>query len=195
MRLHRKNLSMDNKNFIKVYDNVIPHSLCDEIVEKFESNKDQWVSRSLESLDRHLSFKEIRCGEHMDSWKEQCETVGESFMKYVNKYKLDFSDYCFPPRFGVENFKIKKYEPNDIDEFSWHVDVDNRANMERFLSFFLYLSDNKEGKTEFLYQNTTVDCVKGSMVIFPPMWPWYHRGTKPIEVPKYFLGSYLVYVD
>ena len=30
---------MDNKNFIKVYDNVIPHSLCDEIVEKFESNK------------------------------------------------------------------------------------------------------------------------------------------------------------
>ena len=65
----------------------------------------------------------------------------------------------------------------------------------RFLSFFLYLSDNEEGKTEFPYQNITTDCVKGSMVIFPPMWPWFHRGTKPIKVPKYFLGSYLTYVD
>ena len=31
-------LSMDNKIY-KPYDNVIPHSLCDEIVEKFESLK------------------------------------------------------------------------------------------------------------------------------------------------------------
>jgi len=33
------------------------------------------------------------------------------------------------------------------------------------------------------------------MVIFPPAWPWLHRGTKPIETPKYFMGTYLHYVE
>ena len=35
--------------------------------------------------------------------------------------------------------------------------------------FFLYLSDNEEGKTEFPYQNIITDCKKGSMVVFPPI--------------------------
>ena len=100
-----------------------------------------------------------------------------------------------PEKYALEPFKMKKYEPNGVDEFGWHVDVNSRNNMERFLAFFLYLSDNEEGKTEFPYQNMPTDCVKGSMVIFPPMWPWYHRGTKPIKVPKYFMGSYLLYVN
>ena len=45
------------------------------------------------------------------------------------------------------------------------------------------------------YQNTITDCKKGSMVIFPPMWPWLHRGTKPTTTPKYFIGGYLHYVE
>ena len=181
--------------FIKVYENIIPHSFCDELIQKFESNSDKWENRNQLSSERHLSFKEMHCGKHMDIWKEECEILSNVFMKYVNEYKLDFSKFCFPDRFGIENLKIKKYEPNGIDEFGWHVDVTSRNSMERVLSFFLYLSDNEEGKTEFPYQNTTIDCVKGSMVIFPPMWPWFHRGAKPIKVPKYFLGSYLTYVD
>ena len=181
--------------FIKVYENVISHSFCDELIQKFESNSDKWENRNQLSSERHLSFKEMHCGKHMDIWKEECEILSNVFMKYVNEYKLDFSKFCFPDRFGIENLKIKKYEPNGIDEFGWHVDVTSRNSMERFLSFFLYLSDNEEGKTEFPYQNTTIDCVKGSMVIFPPMWPWFHRGTKPIKEPKYFMGSYLHYVE
>jgi hypothetical protein len=27
------------------------------------------------------------------------------------------------------------------------------------------------------------------------MWPWLHQGAKPVDKPKYFLGSYLHYVD
>jgi len=30
--------------------------------------------------------------------------------------------------------------------------------------------------------------------MFPPLWPWLHAGLKPIDKPKYMLGSYLHYV-
>ena len=132
---------------------------------------------------------------YIDTWKEEVDALAELFKIYVDDYKNQYSEFMFPPKYGIEPFKMMKYDANGLDEFGWHVDVNSRNNMERFLAFFLYLSDNEEGKTEFPYQNMTTDCVKGSMVIFPPMWPWYHRGTKPIEVPKYFMGSYLLYVN
>jgi len=27
--------------------------------------------------------------------------------------------------------------------------------------------------------------------MFPPLWPWVHAGMKPVEKPKYMIGSYL----
>jgi hypothetical protein len=29
--------------------------------------------------------------------------------------------------------------------------------------------------------------------MFPPLWPWLHQGMKPIDKPKYMIGSYLHY--
>ena len=181
--------------FIKVYENVISHSFCDDLIQKFESNSDKWENRNKLSTERNLSFKELHWFKDMDTWKDESQALTNTFIQYIDNYKSEFSKFCFPEKYALEPFKMKKYEPNGVDEFGWHVDVNSRNNMERFLAFFLYLSDNEEGKTEFPYQNMTTDCVKGSMVIFPPMWPWYHRGTKPIEVPKYFMGSYLLYVN
>ena len=181
--------------FIKVYENVIPHSFCDDLIQKFESNSDKWENRNKLSTERNLSFKELHWFKDMDTWKDETDTLTNTFIQYIDDYKSEFSKFCFPEKYALEPFKMKKYEPNGVDEFGWHVDVNSRDNMERFLAFFLYLSDNEEGKTEFPYQNTITDCKKGSMVIFPPMWPWYHRGTKPIKVPKYFMGSYLLYAN
>jgi len=67
--------------------------------------------------------------------------------------------------------------------------------MNRWLAFFCYLSDNDEGHTSFPYQKVGTDCKKGTIIMFPPMWPWLHQGAKPVNKPKYFLGSYLHYVD
>jgi len=194
MKLHRKNLNMDNKTFIQTYDNAIPDSLCDDLIQKFESNKDQWENRSKLSSERSLSFNEIHLFKYTDTWKDESKVLQEIFTKYIDDYKKLYSEYCFPNEYGLEPFKMKKYDSNGVDEFGWHVDVNSKSNMHRWLGFFLYLSDNEEGKTEFPYQNTITDCKKGSMVVFPPMWPWFHRGTKPIKEPKYFMGSYLLYV-
>ena len=191
-KVSRKNVY---KTFIQTYDNAIPDSLCDDLIQKFESNKDQWENRSKLSSERSLSFNEIHLLKYTDTWKDEIKVLQEIFTKYIDDYKKLYSEYCFPNEYGLEPFKMKKYDSNGVDEFGWHVDVNSKSNMHRWLGFFLYLSDNEEGKTEFPYQNTITDCKKGSMVVFPPMWPWFHRGTKPIKEPKYFMGSYLHYVE
>ena len=187
---------MDNETFIRSYDNAIPNVLCDKLVEKFESNQDQWEHRDKQTTDRgNLTFNEVHCFKYMDTWKEEMEALSNIFKMYTLEYMKQFNQFCFPPKYGFESFKMKKYEPNGIDEFGWHVDVNTTDSMRRWLAFFLYLSDNEEGKTEFPYQKVTTDCKKGTMVLFPPMWPWLHRGMKPIKEPKYFMGSYLHYVE
>ena len=184
------------ETFIKTYDNAIPHVLCDMLIEKFDANTDQWENRDKRTEDRgNLKFNEVHLFKYMDTWKEEVEALADLFKIYVDDYKNQYSDFMFPPKYGIEPFKMKKYDANGIDEFGWHSDVNGAGSMNRWLAFFVYLSDNEEGKTEFPYHYETTDCKKGNMVIFPPMWPWLHRGTKPIIKPKYFLGSYLHYVD
>ena len=194
----------NNETFIRVYENAIDLKFCDELIEKFESNSEQHERMNTKDIKKEdngsysrggMLFDELHFWKYMNTWKDEINQLANIFTKYVNEYKLEFSDYAFPKKHGFEPFKMKRYLPNGEDEFGWHVDVRSFKNMRRFLAMFVYLSDNKEGKTEFSYQKTTTNCKKGNMVIFPPAWPWLHRGTKPIETPKYFMGTYLHYVE
>ena len=80
------------------------------------------------------------------------------------------------------------------DQFGPHVDVIDKNTSTRFLVFFVYLDDNISGGTHFDRINLTSPCKKGSMLIFPPLWTHLHSGLKPIDKPKYIVGSYLHYV-
>ena len=55
-------------------------------------------------------------------------------------------------------------------------------------------SNNEGGMTTFPLINKGSPCKGGSLLMFPPLWPWLHAGTKPIDKPKYIIGSYLHYV-
>ena len=107
---------------------------------------------------------------------------------------LEISPQQMPTNYMWEPIRIKRYLPNDHDEFRPHVDVKRKETSTRFLVFFIYLSDNEEGKTTFPQLDKYAECKKGSMLIFPPMWPWLHAGTKPIKEPKYIMQTYLHYV-
>ena len=39
-----------------------------------------------------------------------------------------------------------------------------------------------------------IECKQGSLLMFPPMWPWLHAGQKPTRTSKYIMQSYLHYV-
>ena len=39
-------------------------------------------------------------------------------------------DKMFPQQFAYEMFRMKRYEPNGVDEFNDHVDVGNHASQK-----------------------------------------------------------------
>ena len=88
----------------------------------------------------------------------------------------------------------KRYLPDTTDEFPAHVDVRDYATARRFLVMFAYLTDNYAGQTELEVLAGSSPCRRGSILLFPPLWPWIHAGKAPVKNPKYIIGSYLHYV-
>ena len=91
----------------------------------------------------------------------------------------------FPSRYGFEEFRLKRYLPNGVDEFRNHVDVTRYATARRFLVFFLYLNDTEGGETVFTNYDLRVKPRAGRILMFPPFWTHPHTGKKPINKPKY----------
>ena len=55
-----------------------------------------------------------------------------------------------------------------------------------------YLNDVENGgETEFL--NVSIKPKAGTLVVFPPLWMFPHKGNAPISGSKYLLSTYLHY--
>ena len=177
-------------NFIRVYQNAFSNELCDRLISKFESTE-------LEDRERHdmgeMHFSQVNfraCG-----WKQEQDELVNIFLSHTKKYTDDIGITTeFPQKYALEDIRLKKYMPDGYDQFGPHVDVVDKNTSTRFLVFFVYLDDNISGGTHFDRINLTSPCKKGSILIFPPLWTHLHSGLKPIEKPKYIVGSYLHYV-
>ena len=114
-------------------------------------------------------------------------------MEGVEQYKTDLKidDKHWPPKFGIESIKIKRYRPDLDEEFPPHIDNILKESCHRFLVMFVYLDDNDQGQTLFHNQNISISCKKGSMLLFPPYFPWVHSGRPAIKKTKYIIGSYI----
>ena len=183
-------------NMIRVYDDILDKEFCQRLIEKFEATDDKTV------WNDYRKFSDTLLLENIEYWKDEIPVCLDAFTKIIEKYKDDLPwpdehKKLFPKEYTLEGIKLKKYSPNDIDQFPWHVDVATAETGLRFLAFFIYLDDNDAGETEFIENKTTtisVKCIGGRAIMFPPMFPWVHCGRKPVNKPKYLLQSYLHYV-
>jgi len=177
-------------NLIRVYDNVIDSEYCHELINKFEDNKQQHQNFD----DRGMVFTQINI--QKEGWYSDVNILSRIFQDNVARYKEDckVEKQQMPTTFVLEPIRMKRYRANNHDEFQTHVDVNQKMNCTRFLVMFLYLANNKKGKTLFPNLDIEIDCKKGSLLMFPPMWPWLHAGQKPSRISKYIMQSYLHYV-
>ena len=177
-------------NYIKCYDNVVTDEFCDDIVSKFENDytqHEQWPINNPFFTQINLQKSGI--------WESEQSELKEVFEKYIKLYKkeCEIDGNQWPNSFGLEPFRIKRYLP-DGQSFRPHVDVNTKQNSTRFLAFFLYLTNNKEGSTIFTKHKVKSSCTKGSLLIFPPNWLYLHSGEKCVETNKYIVGSYAHYI-
>ena len=186
-------------DYVKVYDNVITAESCESLIEKFETSKDKFEKVHVESEHDRISFNQIILSKH-EEWKSVQKGMMTVFQAYVEHYKKECSitPEMWPEKHGYETVRMKRYLNNDYDRFDAHVDVRDLQTSRRFLAFFVYLNDVEEGgETEFcmLKEASKIKAKKGSMVVFPPMWPWFHKGLKPVSESKYFIHSYCHYIE
>ena len=200
-----RNLSIDN--LVRIYENALDDEWCNRIRTKFDEHPNQEEHHS----EGNMSFRQIKI-QNFPQWGEELKYLFMKFNGYRIEYKKDvlLEDTQWPEKYSWEEFRIKKYLPNGVDQFDFHVDVKSYENARRFLVMFAYLDDNEKGSTELRLKseydgpdyeeyrrNSWVNspCQKGSILIFPPLWPWFHAGMMPKSSSKYIVGSYLHYVE
>lgn len=191
-------------DFIKIYDNVLSKSICDNMISIFEEKPELRRKSSFTWDKDYRDFSELEITTD-NRFVDHCNYVYSKINGAYHEYKTELSltqfdniGRFFPKNYGFEKLRMKKYEANDHDQFGWHVDVGDYASARRYLVMFLYLNDVDEGgETEFssnVFGNSFQIKPKcGSMVVFPPMWMFPHIGKKPISGPKYILSSYAHY--
>ena len=181
-------------NLVRIYNDIMTDEKCQYFVDKFEAHPEMQETQN-NSQDKTLTLINLMSSPDTP-FREDLGFLSNLFMESVEKYTkdCDIKPFQFPEKFGVEAFKIKRYLPDTTDEFPAHVDVRDYATARRFLVMFVYLTDNYAGQTELEVLAGTSPCKRGSILLFPPMWPWIHAGKAPVKNPKYIMGSYLQYV-
>ena len=189
-------------NLIRIYDDVIDEESCQKLIEKFESFEDRLEEVYEEDEGEKIAFKQLQLVKFKE-WESVQNGMLELFQDYIVRYKSDCNirNKQWPKEYGYEAIRMKRYLNNDLDRFDPHVDVLDYETSRRFLAFFIYVNDVEQGgETKFLnlykpgtYIPFTVTPKRGRLLMFPPMWPWYHAGLKPESGKKYLIHSYCHY--
>jgi prolyl 4-hydroxylase len=179
-------------DLIKIYDDVLDTNICNYLINLFEENVDK--HERIEN-SKKPNFTQFNLTENCKI-TDEVNAIHNYLISKVFEYKKIYyefvDDRCFPAEHNFEQFRIKKYFPEKEDQFDTHVDVMDYDSSRRFLSFMWYLNDVNEGG-ETVFENLTIRPKQGSMIVFPPLWIFPHRGNPPISNTKYIMSTYLHY--
>ena len=193
-------IKVEHDNFIGMYDNAVSDEFCDRLIEYFEwSQKSNRTYGRMESEHikkdescnlnptdpQSLSFATPNIagflGEFNDAFWNTC------YADYLKKYGV-LADY---EQHTIYTYKVQKTHPGG-GYHVWHSEDGGKVHAGRVGVYILYLNDVAEGgETEFLYMHKRVSPKKGRLVIFPPNYPWAHRGNPPLSGVKYIMTGWL----
>jgi hypothetical protein len=185
-------MAIELNDFIKVYDDVLEPNICNFLIDLFEKNIDK--QERVEN-NKKPNFTQFNLTENCKIAQEVTNVHSYLIAKvydYKNNYCKLFNKLWFPKEHNFEQFRIKKYHPDLQDQFDTHVDVMDYSSSRRFLSFMWYLNDVNDGG-ETVFDELTIRPKRGSMLIFPPLWLFPHKGNPPISNLKYIMSTYLHY--
>jgi hypothetical protein len=182
---------MQLADLVRVYPDRLSVAQCQRLIDGFEAWDEQHVVRGGE--DETARFTELNLTQ---CWPEGHDLAFGAILPVFDAYSRDLqiSPTQWPAELAFEELRIKRYWPNGQDQFLEHVDVGDHASARRFLAALLYLNDVADGgDTEFPLWGQHIHPQAGSVLVFPPLWPWLHAGRPPISGTKWILSTYLHY--
>ena len=197
------------EKFIYEKKEAINESLCNEIIELFESESTEKydgitakghvpdVKSTIDFAIPPYCFFEID-----SSWNKICKELNKSleenifiYLKSLNNshpnfietnYKFISADYI-----SEETYQIQKYKKGE-GKYLYHEDFSIKWDEQQYrvITFLWYLNTIEEGgETELLGSiNIKPEC--GKLLLFPASWTFPHRGKMPISHDKYILTGW-----
>lgn len=189
-------------NFVGIYDGFFSEQFCDNLIAYYEWCKKH--NRTFGRVEQEKFKKDDSCGmnpaciEEIDfAHPDMCSFIGEfnnvfwdeCYKDYLEKYSV-LSDY---DQHTIYFYKIQKTLPGGGYHL-WHSEDGSKGYARRIGVYLLYLNDVEEGgETEFLYFSQRIKPKKGTLLIFPPNYPWAHRGNSPLSNEKYIMTGWIEY--
>lgn len=180
--------------YIKIYDNAVCSMFCDDLIDKFYQNSAsiQHFPGWMDQIGMCETKPKLPGLPKPYNWNSEVNYLNSAIIPLTKEYIENIDLYnILPKNWDQESYRIKRYKKNE-QEFRLHADCSTFINSSRFLAVLIYLNDNDAG-TEFPCQNLYIEAKKGRIVMFPPAWPWPHRGHRPREFDKYIVSTYLCY--
>ena len=183
---------VDLDDLIHVYDDALDEKTCNFLVKVFDEESKHHEVIENEGRPNFTQFNLTENCNSTDELKKVHDSVIKKVQKYQKKYYKFVDARVFPSEHSFEQFRIKRYNTGGEDLFDTHVDVSDYSSARRFLSFMFYLNDVSEGG-ETIFRDKQITPKKGTLLVFPPLWMYPHRGDPPISNPKYIMSTYLHY--
>lgn len=182
---------MQLADLVRVYPDRLPLQQCEKLIDGFEAHAaDQVIRQGDGNAPWFTELNLTQC------WPEGHELAFGAILPVFEAYSRDIqiNTVQWPAELAFEELRMKRYWSDGHDEFPEHVDVGDHASARRFVAAMLYLNDVEEGgATEFPIWGQQIQPRAGTVLVFPPLWPWLHAGRPPASSVKYILSTYLHY--
>ena len=139
----------------------LEHTLCDKIIEKFNSDS----RKKIDSLhiSRYIEWEEI-----VDEIDEVLKTIMEEYKSFINE-RLGFKASYLDRLKDSNGYTVQK-----ITETDWVSDFVKIEGDSSTVSVIWYLnSRNFDGETDFIYKKINPE--KGKLVMFPATWNSFYK--------------------
>lgn len=192
------------EKLIAVYNNSIPNTLCDELIELFDNEKNKYHGLTLGGLRKdYKDTTDFPIPKEDEKWsniinflnKELTNKLGKYIEsntknKYTNNYGVKFC--LFENELSIDSFIMKKYDRQQ-GKYVYHNDFDIKTNTNsyRLLTFLWYINTVEEGGETVFLDDFEIKPEKGKLVLFPSFWCFPHTGKMPISSNKYIITGWI----
>ena len=180
------------QDFIHIYENALEPDICNFLVSLFDQVSDKHERHDNDGKPNFTQFNLTENRELSVEVNQVHNHIIQKIFEYRDRYYEFVDNRVFPEEHAFEQFRIKKYSHGGDDRFDTHVDVVDYESSRRFLSFMWYLNDVESGG-QTIFKDVQIQPKQGTLIMFPPLWMYPHRGEPPISGPKYIMSAYLHY--
>ena len=187
---------MNNKleDYVKIYQNVLSNSLCDDIVKELEGISNKFTTHTfynhIEDKNQLTGNDSLVLYETINHNDIIMKLLWETLYKYIGELQFEWF-YAWD---GFSRPKFNKYAPGmAMREHCDHIHdlFDDKGKGIPKLSIICSLNNNYSGGEFVMFKNTPYKLNAGDIIIFPSIFLYPHRINPVLQGVRYSFASWV----